>query len=63
MEDDYGMIDGILNNGDCRKDEEEKKTSVMEKIQEKKKEAAEAAASRPKSLRREKNADREMDLN
>lgn len=63
LEDDYGMIDGILNNGDRRKDEEEKKPSVMEKIQEKKKEAAEAEASRPKPLRREKNADREMDLN
>ncbi len=63
MEDDYGMIDGILNNGDRRKDEEEKKPSVMEKIQEKKKEVAEAEASRPKPLGREKNADREMDLN
>ena len=63
LEDDYGMIDGILNNGDRRKDEEEKKPSVMEKIQEKKKEAAEAEASRPKPPRREKNADREMDLN
>ena len=63
LEDDYGMIDGILNNGDRRKDEEEKKSSVMEKIQEKKKEAAEAEASRPKPLGREKNADREMHLN
>ncbi len=63
LEDDYGMIDGILNNGDRHKDEEEKKPSVMEKIQEKKKEVAEAEASRPKPLGREKNADREMDLN
>lgn len=45
------MSDGIINNGDRRKDEE-KKPSIMEKIQEKKKEAAEAEASRPK---REKN--------
>ena len=62
LEDDYGMIDGIINNGDRRKDEEEKKPSVMEKIQEKKKEAAEAEASRPKPMKREKTADREMDL-
>ena len=53
---------GIINNGDRRKDEEEKKPSVMEKIQEKKKEAAEAEASKPKPLKREKTADREMDL-
>ncbi len=62
LEDDYGMIDGIINNGDRRKDEEEKKPSVMEKIQEKKKEAAEAEVSRPKPLKREKSADQEMDL-
>lgn len=37
MEDDYGMIDGIINNGDRRKDQEEKKPSVMEKLQEKRK--------------------------
>ena len=53
---------GIINNGDRRKDEEEKKPSVMEKIQEKKKEAAEAEASRAKPLKREKSADREIDL-
>ena len=63
LEDDYGMIDGILNNGDRRKDEEEKKPSVMEKIQKKKKEAAEAEASRPKPLGREKSVERERDLN
>ena len=41
------MIDGIINNGDRRKDQEEKKPSVMEKLQEKKKEAAEVEATRP----------------
>lgn len=48
MEDDYGMIDGIINNGDRRKDQEEKKASVIDKLQEKKKEAAEVEAVKPK---------------
>lgn len=48
LEDDYGMIDGIINNGDRRKEEEEKKGSVMDKIQEKKKEAAVADNNAPK---------------
>lgn len=62
LEDDYGMIDGIINNGDRRKDFEEKKekTSVREKLQEKKKEAAEAEASRPKAPKKDK--DRNADL-
>lgn len=57
MEDDYGMIDGIINNGDRRKDEEEKKPSVLEKLQEKKKEATEAEASRPKLPKKDKAQD------
>jgi len=37
LEDDYGMIDGIINNG-SRKDEElTKKPSVLEKLEEKSK--------------------------
>ena len=32
MEDDYGMIDGIINNGKAPGKEEEKKPSVMEKL-------------------------------
>ena len=37
LEDDYGMIDGIINNGDRKKEQEpEKKPSVLEKLQEKK---------------------------
>lgn len=40
LEDDYGMIDGIINNGDRKKEQEpEKKPSVLEKLQEKKTEA------------------------
>ena len=57
LEDDYGMIDGIINNGDRRKDEEEKKPSVLEKLQEKKKEATEAEASRPKLPKKDKAQD------
>lgn len=30
LEDDYGMIDGIINNGDCRRDDDEKKHSVID---------------------------------
>lgn len=49
LEDDYGMIDGIINNGDRRKEQEpEKKPSVMEKLQEKKAEAAQIEQASPK---------------
>ena len=52
LEDDYGMIDGIINNGDRRKEQEqEKKPSILEKLQEKKEEAArlhEEAAKQPR---------------
>lgn len=34
LEDDYGMIDGIINNGEKRETEQEKKISVMEKLTE-----------------------------
>lgn len=57
MEDDYGMIDGIINNGDRRKDEEKKKPSVLEKLQEKKEEATEAETSRPKLPKKDKAQD------
>lgn len=41
LEDDYNMIDGIINNGEKPKDDRgEKKTSVKEKLQEKKVEAS-----------------------
>ena len=46
VEDDYDMIDGIINNG-------EKKTSVMDKLQEKKKEVVEAESSRTKFPQKE----------
>ena len=60
LEEDYGMIDGIINNGDRRKDEEEKKTSVMDKIQEKKKEAVVAENSMPKLQESMKNHEAEL---
>lgn len=41
LEDDYNMIDGIINNGEkATENRSEKKTSVMEKLQEKKVEAS-----------------------
>ena len=44
MEDDYGMIDGIINNGDRQKEEKaekmEKLKSVRERLSEKKSEIA-----------------------
>lgn len=52
LEDDYGMIDGIINNGDRRKEQkQDKKPSILEKLQEKKEEAArlhEEAAKQPR---------------
>lgn len=60
MEDDYGMIDGIINNGDRRKDQEEKKPSVRERLQEKKKEA-EFEAAKPKQPVKDKSKDRGME--
>lgn len=56
MEDDYGMIDGIINNGDRRKDQEERKASVMEVLQEKKKEA-EREQVKPKVPSKDKQKD------
>ena len=40
LEDDYGMIDGVINNGSRKDDEILKKPSVLEKLEEKKQEAA-----------------------
>lgn len=49
LEDDYNMIDGIINNGEKPKDDRgEKKTSVMEKLQEKKVEASMMEKTAPK---------------
>lgn len=49
LEDDYNMIDGIINNGEKPKeDRSEKKTSVMEKLQEKKMEASMIEKTAPK---------------
>lgn len=49
LEDDYNMIDGIINNGDkAKEDRGEKKTSVMEKLHEKKIEASIMEKAAPK---------------
>lgn len=49
LEDDYNMIDGIINNGEKPKeDRSEKKTSVMEKLHEKKMEASMMEKTAPK---------------
>lgn len=49
LEDDYNMIDGIINNGEkTKEDRSEKKTSVMEKLQEKKMEASMIEKAAPK---------------
>ena len=47
LEDDYNMIDGIINNG-VKEEKTEKKTSVMEKLQEKKMEASMIEKTAPK---------------
>ena len=58
LEDDYGMIDGIINNGDRMKDEREK-PSVLGKLQEKHQEAEERNRDRAKP---EKAKSQEKDL-
>lgn len=41
LEDDYGMIDGLINNGPKKEEKEENgKRSVLEKLQEKRDEAS-----------------------
>jgi len=59
LEDDYGMIDGIINNGEKHYPQEEKKASVIERLQEKKKESRETEESKPKQL---KNKAKENEL-
>ena len=49
LEDDYNMIDGIINNVEKETEvKNEKKTSVMEKLQEKKMEASMIEKTTPK---------------
>lgn len=49
LEDDYGMIDGIINNGDKAKEAmKDKKVSVMETLQEKKMESSMLEKAAPK---------------
>ena len=59
FEDDYGMIDGIINNGSKAQEEEKsegKKPSVMEKLQEKKAEVEKADKAAPE-VKRPKSKD------
>lgn len=59
VEDDYGMIDGIINNGSKAQEEEKsegKKPSVMEKLQEKKAEVEKADKAAPE-VKRPKSKD------
>lgn len=46
VEDDYGMIDGVINNG--RRDEPEKKSSIRERLEDAKRECAERKPSEVK---------------
>ena len=53
MEDDYGMIDGIINNGSKEPQEQEKKKSVREQLQAK-------PRTKHKKTAPKKSAEREM---
>ncbi|NCB94201.1 MAG: DUF4316 domain-containing protein [Clostridia bacterium] len=60
VEDDYGMIDGIINNGSKATDEDrstDKKPSVMEKLQEKKAVVQEADRTAPEIKSKAKEPD------
>jgi hypothetical protein len=59
MEDDYGMIDGIINNGSRKDDDPSRKPSVLEKLEEKKQEAALLQQNVAKP---EKSRSKEVDL-
>ena len=54
LEDDYGMIDGIINNGKAPGKEDEKKSSVMEKLK-----SSQPQQSRKKSNQK-KNKEKEL---
>lgn len=59
LEDDYGMIDGIINNGSRKDDEPSKKPSVLEKLEEKKQESVMLQTD---ALKPEKNKVKDIDL-
>ena len=60
LEDDYGMIDGIINNGEKSKEQPPSKASLLDKLHEKKQEAEKANQDRPKP---ERNYSQDRDLN
>lgn len=59
LEDDYGMIDGIVNNGSRKEDDQSKKSSVLEKLEEKKQESALLQVD---AVKPEKNKSQDIDL-
>ncbi|MCD8151270.1 MAG: YodL domain-containing protein [Clostridiales bacterium] len=59
LEDDYGMIDGIINNGPRKEERSEKKGSLLEKLQEKKAEALQQGQTVPKPVK-DKITDKEL---
>lgn len=48
LEDDYGMIDGIINNGDKANEQDRPKASLLDRLQDKKQEAAKYNQERQK---------------
>ena len=59
LEDDYGMIDGIINNGEKSKEQQPSKASLLDKLHEKKQEAEKTNQDRPKP---ERNYSQDRDL-
>ena len=59
LEDDYGMIDGIINNGEKSKEQQPSKASLLDKLHEKKQEAEKTNQDRPKP---ERNHSQDRDL-
>ena len=60
LEDDYGMIDGIINNGEKSKEQPPSKASLLDKLHEKKQEAEKTNQNKPKP---ERNHSQDRDLN
>ncbi len=62
LEDDYGMIDGTINNGLRKEEREEKKGSLLERLQEKKAEVAqhEQVQAAQKPVKDSKNKHNEL---
>ena len=59
LEDDYGMIDGIINNGEKSKEQQPSKASLLDKLHEKKQIAEKTNQDRPKP-ERDHSQDRDL---